>query len=59
MLRRAHWGRPVPAGIGLGNLRENISVKHNTLSTTLKTHEPGGIVFVQLETYSDQLIANA
>ena len=59
MSRRAHWGRRVPAGIGLGNLRDNINVKRNTFSTTLKTHKPGGIVFVQLNTYSDQLIANA
>ena len=56
--RRAHWGRRVPAGIELGNLWDTINVKLYTFSTTSETHEPGGIVFVQLYVYFVQLMAD-
>jgi hypothetical protein len=57
-IKESHWGRRFPAGIGLGNLWDNVNVKRDTFSTTSETHEPGGIVFVQLYTYSDQLMAD-
>jgi hypothetical protein len=41
----------------LENLRNTINVKCNTFSTTSETHEPGGIVFVKLYTYSVRLMA--
>ncbi len=56
--RRAHWGRRVPAGIGLGNLQDNVSVKRERFSTISETHEEGGIVVVQLVTNSDQLMTD-
>ena len=57
-LRRAHWGRRVPAGIGLGNLQDDVSVKRERFSTISETHEEGGIVVVQLVTNSDQLMTD-
>ncbi len=56
--RRAHWGRRVPAGIGLGNLQDDVSVKRERFSTISETHEEGGIVVVQLVTNSDQLMTD-
>jgi len=58
--RRAQWGTRVPEGIGLGNLRANYSTMLISIDSLppRRTHEEGGRVFLQLVTYSDQLITD-
>jgi hypothetical protein len=53
---RAHWGTRVPEGIGLGKLGK-VSGSGDSLSQR-STHAEGGIIFAQLDEYSDQLIAD-
>jgi hypothetical protein len=53
---RAHLGTRVPEGIGLGKLGK-VSQSGNSLPQR-STHAEGGIIFSQVDEYSDQLTAD-